>query len=293
MVAGNLLAQWRRDAQSKAIAAGISPAEVDWLLQEVAGLDRLALRLESFSTTSLPVSLAELNTLWEKRLLSRVPVQYLVGRCHWRRFSLEVSPDVLIPRPETEEIVELAFAAAQNSPTPHLDTGIWVDLGTGSGAIAIGLADILTNAQIYAVDLSASALNLAKKNATNLGFEERINFSQGSWWEPLSHLQGKVAGIVSNPPYIPTLTLPQLQPEVVQHEPHLALDGGKDGLASIRYLVQSSPQYLVSGGVWLIEMMAGQAEEVTHLLQQQGSYSNMQIFPDLAGIERFALAYRC
>ncbi|MEC4894839.1 MAG: peptide chain release factor N(5)-glutamine methyltransferase [Oscillatoria sp. PMC 1051.18] len=293
MVAGNLLAQWRRDAQSKAIAAGISPAEVDWLLQEVAGLDRLALRLESFSTTSLPVSLAELNTLWEKRLLSRIPLQYLVGKCHWRRFSLEVSPDVLIPRPETEDIVEIACAAAQNSPTPNLDAGIWVDLGTGSGAIAIGLADILTNAQIYAVDLSASALNLAKKNATNLGFEERINFSQGSWWEPLSHLQSKVAGMVSNPPYIPTLTLQQLQPEVVQHEPHLALDGGRDGLASIRYLVQSSPKYLVSGGVWLIEMMAGQAEEVTHLLQQQGSYSQIQIFSDLAGIERFALAYRC
>ncbi|MEC4983311.1 MAG: peptide chain release factor N(5)-glutamine methyltransferase, partial [Oscillatoria sp. PMC 1076.18] len=270
MVAGVLLAQWRRDAQSKAIAAGISPAEVDWLLQEVAGLERLALRLESFAATSVPVSLVELNALWEKRLRDRVPLQYLVGRCHWRRFSLEVSPDVLIPRPETEEIIELAFAAAQNSPTRDLDAGIWVDLGTGSGAIAIGLADILTNSQICAVDLSPSALNLARKNATNLGFADRIEFFQGSWWEPLSHLQGKVAGIISNPPYIPTLTLPQLQPEVVQHEPHLALDGGKDGLASIRYLVASSANYLVSGGVWLIEMMAGQAEDVTRLLQAEG-----------------------
>ena len=96
--------------------------------------------------------------------------------------------------------------------------------------------------------------------------------------------------MVSNPPYIPTALIAQLQPEVAQHEPHLALDGGTDGLDCIRHLIATAPDYLRPGGIWLIEMMAGQAETVKHLLQERGSYERIQIFPDLAGIERFALA---
>ena len=98
--------------------------------------------------------------------------------------------------------------------------------------------------------------------------------------------------MVANPPYIPSTLVPQLQPEVAHHEPQLALDGGADGLECIRHLVETSPAYLRSGGVWLIEMMAGQAQTVTELLQNQGSYCNIEIHADLAGIERFALAYR-
>ncbi len=98
--------------------------------------------------------------------------------------------------------------------------------------------------------------------------------------------------MVSNPPYIPTSLFSQLQPEVVKHEPHLALDGGIDGLEHIRYLIETAPDYLMSGGIWLIEMMTGQAEQVEAMLQKQGSYRNIKIFADLAGIDRFALAYR-
>ena len=99
--------------------------------------------------------------------------------------------------------------------------------------------------------------------------------------------------MVSNPPYIPTALVSQLQPEVANHEPHLALDGGRDGLEHIRYLVKTSADYLRPGGIWLIEMMLGQAQTVAQMLHSSGNYRKIQIFPDLAGIDRFTWAYRC
>jgi release factor glutamine methyltransferase len=293
-VSGLELWQWRQQAQQQAIAATVSPDEVDWLLQELAGLDRLSLRLESFkgrAAIDLCLPFAELVQLWQQRLEARVPVQYLVGFAPWRNFRLQVSPAVLIPRPETEMLVDLAARAVQNSDV-KLAQGDWADLGTGSGAIALGLADVFPNATIHAVDWSEAALAIAQINAQQLRLANRIHFYQGSWFQPLDGLRGKLNGIVSNPPYIPVGMLPDLQPEVVRHEPRLALDGGIDGLESIRHLVATAPDYLRSGGIWLIEMMAGQAEAVTDLLQQQGSYREIQIHADLAGIDRFALAYR-
>ena len=294
-VSGQELSDWRCEAKQAAIAAKVSPAEVDWLLQELTDLDSLELRLESFQTRAqIPLSkpLAELTQLWQQRLQKRLPVQYLVGKVPWRHFSLKVSPDVLIPRPETECLVDIALQTAQESPVKELESGNWVDLGTGSGAIALGLAEVLPNATIHAVDCSAAALAIAQENAAQLGFSDRIHFYQGSWWLPLKALAGKVSGMVSNPPYIPTELVSQLQPEVANHEPHLALDGGSDGLVYIRHLIETGPAYLRSGGIWLIEMMSGQAEVVAQMLSEQGNYKNIQIFPDLAGIERFALAYR-
>ncbi|AFZ56144.1 peptide chain release factor N(5)-glutamine methyltransferase [Anabaena cylindrica FACHB-243] len=292
-VCGLELWQWRNQAIETAIAHDILPLEVDWLLQEIAGLDRLALRLESFKTSTpikMQLSLDELEQLWQRRLHDRLPVQYIAGVTPWRFFKIAVSNAVLIPRPETECLIDLAVVAAKNSPIEGLEQGHWADLGTGSGAIALGLADVLTNTTIHAVDLSPEALAVAQTNAKNLGFAERIKFYQGSWWEPLKSLKCQFSGMVSNPPYIPTSTVLTLQPEVVNHEPHLALDGGVDGLDYIRHLIDISPHYLRPGGVWLIEMMAGQADTVRELLQNHGSYENIQIHADLAGIERFALA---
>ncbi|WP_150111528.1 peptide chain release factor N(5)-glutamine methyltransferase [Oscillatoria nigro-viridis] len=292
-VSGLELWQWVNQAKTEARSSDIPLAEIDWLLQELAGLDRLALRLESFKDLpkiELKLSLSELAQLWQRRLQERVPVQYLTGVAHWRHFSLKVTPAVLIPRPETELLIDLAVEAVKSygvNPKSH-----WVDLGTGSGAIAIGLASALTNARVYAVDCSSEALAVARLNAENLGLESRINFYQGSWWEPLAFLKGRVSGMVSNPPYIPSSTVLTLQPEVLKHEPHLALDGGFDGLECIRHLVETAPDYLESGGVWLVEMMAGQAEAVADMLDSHGSYCDVQIFSDLAGIDRFALAYR-
>jgi release factor glutamine methyltransferase len=285
--------QWRQAAQDQARAANVPVAEVDWLLQQLTGLDRLTLRLLSsndHTPIAMPHSLEELSQLWQQRLESRVPVQYLAGAAPWRNFVLSVSPAVLIPRPETEYVIDLAIDAVQHQP--KLKQGHWADLGTGSGAIALGLADAFAEASIHAVDRSVDALAVAQQNAQQLGLSDRIQFYQGDWFEPLTHLQGKLSGMVSNPPYIPSAMLSELQPEVVAHEPSLALDGGADGLDCIRHLVATAPNYLIPGGVWLIEMMAGQAEAVANLLQTQGNYGNVQIYPDLAGVDRFALAYR-
>jgi release factor glutamine methyltransferase len=275
--------------------AGVPTAEVDWLLQEVAGLDPLALRLESFKERSLlelQYPLPVLSQLWHQRLHDRLPIQYLARVTPWRHFQLKVSPGVLIPRPETEYLIDLAVEAAINSPTSNLASGHWADLGTGSGAIALGLAEVFPTATIHAVDCSADALAIARENAQQLGFAQRIQFYQGLWWEPLGTLKGQLSGMVANPPYIPSSLIQELQPEVRNHEPLLALDGGTDGLDSIRQLIATSPDYLLPGGVWLIEMMAGQADTVAQLLHKHGSYRNIQIIPDLAGIDRFALAYR-
>jgi release factor glutamine methyltransferase len=323
-VSGLELWRWINQAKAEAIESDIPLTELDWFLIELTGLDRLALRLESFKDLpkiELKLSLSELIELWRRRLQERMPMQYLTGTVHWRHFSLKVTPAVLIPRPETELLIDLAVEAvnsrleAENTnpestpPNPPLVRGgadfnpsklwggefgrsNWVDLGTGSGAIAIGLASELTNATIHAVDFSSEALAVARQNAENLGFAQKVNFYQGSWWEPLGFLKGRVSGMVSNPPYIPSSTVLTLQPEVLKHEPHLALDGGFDGLECIRHLVETAPDYLESGGVWLVEMMAGQAVAVADMLESHGSYCDVQIFADLAGVDRFALAYR-
>ncbi|PPS44311.1 peptide chain release factor N(5)-glutamine methyltransferase [Chroococcidiopsis sp. TS-821] len=294
LTSGLALWQWRSAAQRAALSAHIPVTEVDWLLQEVAGLDRLSLRLGSFKNLpeiQLQIPLSDLDRLWQRRIHDRLPVQYIAGATPWRQFKLAVSPAVLIPRPETECLIDLAVSAAQKSHEHH-ELGHWADLGTGSGAIAIGLAQAMPQATIHAVDCSAAALAIARQNAQALGFTHRIQFYQGSWWEPLAFLKGQLSGIVSNPPYIPSELVPQLQPEVALHEPWLALDGGADGLDCIRHLIGTSAAYLKPGGIWLIEMMAGQAEMVAALLQSHGSYGNIEIHKDLAGIERFALAYR-
>lgn len=291
--------EWRIWAVSIA-TDDISDREVDWLLQSVANVNRLTLRLESMANAKgtrtengrsieILISLDRLTALWLDRVQERKPVQYLVGTTCWRDFELVVSPAVLIPRPETESIIDIALAATDSVQ----QQGIWVDLGTGSGAIAIAIARSLPTARIYAVDSSSAALEIAQVNATQLKVLDRINFSHGSWWSSLTHLQGKVTVMLSNPPYIPSQEVLLLQPEVAQHEPHLALDGGLDGLDAIRVLIDTAPKYLQAGGIWLIEMMAGQGAAVVALLEQQGSYDDIEIINDLAGLDRFVLARMC
>lgn len=305
MVSGAALWQWWRSARQQAETAGVDRVELDWLLRAVADLDGLALRLESFRdrpVVCLTHSLAELEELWSRRICDRTPLQYLIGHTTWRDLAITVTPDVLIPRPETELMIDLVVEAiAQSSLGANLAQGIWVDLGTGSGILAMGLAQAMPQAQVYGVDVSAAALAIAAQNALHNGLTgqepdsgivPRVQWRQGSWFAPLADLAGQVAGMVSNPPYIPRSTIPSLQPEVAHHEPQLALDGGDDGLDSIRVLVATAPDYLQAGGLWLIEMMAGQAEAVTQLLVSHGAYEGIQIRSDLAGIPRFAIAHR-
>jgi release factor glutamine methyltransferase len=289
-ISGQELSQWRQQAIADLAQAQLSAKEVDIFLQAVTDLDTLSLRLQSFREREkipLSYSWSEITKRWQKRLQARVPLQYLLESVVWRNFILKVSPAVLIPRPETELLIDIVAETVRGE-----EGGIWVDLGTGSGAIAIGLASILTKAEIYAIDYSQTALAIAKENIINTGFADRIILKQGSWWTPLEKWKGQISGMVSNPPYIPSAEILDLQIEVREHEPRLALDGGEDGLTALRYLAATAPDYLRSGGLWLVEMRAGQGEKVAQMLENQGNYRQIQIINDLAGFDRFVLAER-
>ncbi|MEM9216972.1 MAG: HemK/PrmC family methyltransferase [Cyanobacteria bacterium P01_F01_bin.150] len=330
-IQGEDLWRWRQQAMQDAITYDIPVSEVDRFLQALTPLTRLDLRLNSFKTSAsiqLIISMDDLNARWYQRVVDRVPLQYVVGHTHWRDFQISVSPAVLIPRPETELLIDLAIAATESSSL--MRQGHWVDLGTGSGAIAIGLATAFPYATIHGVDCSEAALAIAQKNihdnsalhdghsddqseasqTGNIPLFERIHLHQGSWFSPwhTSHAKSGVAaafasvrpgganrqfsGIVSNPPYIPSNMVLDLQPEVTHHEPHLALDGGSDGLDCLRYLISQASTYLVPNGIFLLEMMAGQAETVAQLINHHGDYHSTAIYSDLAGIDRFVLT-RC
>ncbi|HEY9689826.1 MAG TPA: HemK/PrmC family methyltransferase, partial [Coleofasciculaceae cyanobacterium] len=137
---------------------------------------------------------------------------------------------------------------------------------------------------------SAAALAVAQQNAARIGLADHLQFAQGDWFAPLAQLAGRIAGMVSNPPYIPSAEVLALEPEVVRHEPHTALDGGADGLDCLRHLVATAPHYLRPGGLWLVELMAGQAPAVMDLLRANGQYGDIAAHQDLAGIDRFVSA---
>ncbi len=290
-VTGEAIWQWRHLAILDAKQFGISSREVDWLLMEVAGLDALALHLGSYrQLDQIPLKrpLEQLTQLWQEHLYALLPLQYVAGSLPWRDLTVQVNPSVLSPRPETEFLIDLIEILIQKQP--DLAQGIWVDLGTGSGAIAIALARLLQNAQIFASDISEAAIQLANQNITAYNLTNRITLLQGSWWDPFTTRE--ITGMLSNPPYIPTQMIEELEIQVKNHEPHLALDGGQDGLRDIRYLIESAPIYLCSGGVWLIELMINQSRIVAELLEKQGSYENIEIYQDFNGIERYVLARR-
>ncbi len=293
---GQALYQWRQWAIQLSKEHSIDPTEVDWLLQGLTPLKSLALRLGTYQGQSnIPISvpLTDFTKKWQQRVQDRIPVQYLAGETPWRHFSLTVTPDVLIPRPETELIINIVQTlVAEHSDIKGCKQGNWADLGTGSGAIALGLAHAFPKATLYATDVSPQALTIARHNAAKNHLSDRITFYQGSWLAPLSALEHQLSGIVTNPPYIPSQTVLTLQPEVAQHEPHLALDGGADGLDCIRTLINDSAGYLIPGGIWITELMDGQAHAVANLLAQQGEYIHVTIHQDLSGINRFVSAHK-
>lgn len=284
--------RWYDRARQQGIVAEVPPLELDWLVLQLTSLDRLALRLRSVSIATIPaaISLSEFEQRWQQRCWDRVPVQYLAGFTTWRSFDLRVTPDVLIPRPETEAIIDLAIEAAGNC----LD-GDWVDLGTGSGAIAIGLARELAArqaiARVHASDLSDAALAIARQNAADCGVADRIQFYQGSWFEPFQHHHPHLTfrAVISNPPYIPAATVDQLAPEVRDREPRLALDGGETGFDGLSVLIDQAPPWLERDGIWLVEHEARQGAALRDRLSQRG-YREVRTVQDWAGLDRFAIA---
>jgi len=233
--------------------------------------------------------LARLEELWRRHRRTAEPLQYLVGRCPWRDLELQVGPGVLIPRQETELLVDLALALAPPAPR---EAGLrWADLGTGSGALAVALARALPAGRGLAVDASDEALTFAALNRAAAGVEERFTLMRSDWWEALKPCWGELELVVANPPYIPSITVEGLEPVVRDHEPRSALDGGSDGLAALRTITAGASQALAPGGVLLLEHHHDQSQSVGLLLELAGLVE-VQAHRDLEGVRRFASGRR-
>lgn len=227
------------------------------------------------------------------------PIQYLTGHREFMGLDFIVTGDVLIPRPETEILVELAVDLIREEikPVKQKDEILpvtVVDLGTGCGAIAISLAKYLPGLRIYALDVSRAALAVARENAQLQGVSDCITFRWGELLTPLT-AELKCAPIdllLSNPPYIPSGELAGLSPEVRDFEPHRALDGGSDGLDFYRRIALEAPAYLRPGGWLVVEIGQGQDALVGKILEATGIFTTFRIAPDLAGIPRVLAAKR-
>ncbi|MDA1191611.1 MAG: peptide chain release factor N(5)-glutamine methyltransferase [Candidatus Poribacteria bacterium] len=225
-----------------------------------------------------------------KRRANREPVAYLIGKREFYSLDFEVNAHVLIPRPETEFLVETVVSLLRKSAisSPKI-----IDVGTGSGIVAVTLATELTarNPHIVGVDISQEALEVAARNAETHGVAERIAFVQSDLFE---HVEPDdwFDAIVSNPPYIPTDDLDGLQPEVSEHEPRAALDGGADGLDIIRRLIVGGATRLVPGGIVALEIGANQSEVVAQLVADTSAFDPPEIIQDYGGIDRIVVARR-
>ena len=285
-ISGEQLRAWRREQLR--INPG-SRAGLDWLL-EMEGkvpwqtLQAIWLYPEEPVTLAQPLQL--LAGLWEEHINKQVPLQYLVGRCPWRDMELQVDETVLIPRQETELLVEIALDLAIKQGC-CLEP--WLDLGCGSGCIAVALARAWPQSQGWAIDISAQSLNLAQANARAHGVEQAITWLQGNWLEPLLGQPSNWQLLISNPPYIPSGVVDNLEPLVLNNEPRLALDGGIDGLDAIRSICSMAPHVLAPGGWLLIEHHHNQANDVARLLQAAGLI-DLDAAMDLEGKLRFAIA---
>lgn len=214
-----------------------------------------------------------------------VPAQYIIGEQEFYGRPFEVTPAVLIPRPETELLVEAVLKFGQEltqTPDARLKA---VDIGTGSGAIAITLALQAATWDMYASDISPEALDVAARNATKL--QAAVEFRQGNLLEPFAGMAPDI--LVSNPPYIPARDIEELQPEVRDYEPRTALDGGPDGLEPYRIMMEQLPLLSAPPRLIAFELGMGQAGDVAQLLRRAGHWNDIITVPDLAGIDRHVL----
>jgi release factor glutamine methyltransferase len=213
------------------------------------------------------------------------PVAHLLGRKEFFSLEFEVGPAVLVPRPDSEWLVTECLRLAKGMPEPLV-----LDVGTGSGCLAVAVAHRHKKAQVTAVDVSAEALTVARRNAERHKVAERITFLQGDLFAPVP-AEGQFDFIVSNPPYIPSAEIATLAPDVRDHEPRLALDGGADGFAVFDRLVGGAANYLKPGGYLLVEIHAG-LEDVSRERIDRGGYELGKTILDLAGRPRVLCARR-
>ena len=267
--------------KNKGVETGRLDAE--WLLAAALGVDRLQLYLKY----DRPLRSEEREAFKPllRRRAGREPLQYIIGRTGFRELELKTDPRVLIPRPETEllvqEVLDWASAGAES---------VW-DMGTGAGAVALSLAAEGTWTRVVATDVSPEALSVAADNAERYDLGGHVEFREGSLFEPLEEGE-RFDVIVSNPPYIAEGEKGELQPEVRDWEPPEALFAGEDGLDVIRQLVAGAPKHLLSGGLLALECGLGQAEGIAADVQATGAFGAVRIRADLTGRPRFVTAER-
>jgi len=264
-------------------AAGIPSARVDaeWLLAAVLGVGRVEARLDL--DRALPAAVAARYEAAVGRRARREPLQQIVGWEAFRGLRVRLTADVLVPRPETETLVEWALELLP-PPRPGVRL-LALDLGTGSGVIACALAAERRDVDVVAIDMSRAAAAVARENARQLGLAERVTVVVGDLSDPLG--RGCADLLVSNPPYLPSAILSGLEPEVGAHEPRLALDGGGDGLRVIRRIVTSAREVLRPSALLLLETAGGsQAGAVAGLLRAAG-FTGVGVRADLAAVDRF------
>jgi release factor glutamine methyltransferase len=263
-------------ATLKAAGIGESRNEANLLLMHVLDRDRTFLLAHNEDQLSLN-QLGLYRSLIARRAES-YPLQYLTGHQEFFKLDFEVTPDVLIPRPETELIVEVGFEILKEKATP-----LFADLGTGSGAIAISLLRELPRARAIAVDISAAALSVAKRNAERHEVTDRLQLIESDLFSALES-RASFALIVSNPPYVPANDLNYLQHEV-RHEPTGALDGGPDGLTVIRRILKDAPEFLCARGHLVFEIGFDQHETVKAAIDD-AVWELIELRKDLQGIQR-------
>jgi release factor glutamine methyltransferase len=229
--------------------------------------------------------LAEYRTLISRRLQCE-PVAYIRGIKEFWTFSLEVNRDVLIPRPDTEIIVEEALDIYRNMSSPEIRI---LDIGTGSGAIALALAKEISNAKITATDISPAALSIAGRNAATYNLQDKIDFREGNLFEPV---EGTFDIIVCNPPYIPEEEYNELPAGVKDYEPRIALFAGKKGTEFYEKLIYQAVDYLQKKGWLLMEIGAKQEKEVREIIGESGFYDSVAMRRDYAGLPRVVRARR-
>ncbi len=280
-----LLTEAQADLASRHVGTPRLDAEV--LLSHILQTDRTSL----YTRLQRPLSAAHKRQFTEliARRKQREPLAYITGSREFWSLEFHVDRHVLIPRPETEIVVHTALRLLHKTA---LATPVILDIGTGSGCIAVALATELPQAALWALDIEDAALALARQNARRHAVDARLTFCQGDLFAPISHLTERFHLIVTNPPYIDRETLGTLQPEVRHWEPQRALDGGQDGLDFYRRLLYHSPNYLRPGGWLVMEIGQGQKDVILQVAQVQCRLSIQSCVQDYAGYDRVVVFQR-
>jgi release factor glutamine methyltransferase len=269
------------DGADRFTEAGLDCARQDALrlLASVLGGDGLVLYVEPRRPVDADAA-ARFRALVERRA-THEPVQHILGFEEFRGLRIAVTPDVLIPRPETEGLVERALELIADRPG-----ALVADIGTGSGAIACALAAARPDLEVLAVDQSLGALTVASDNVRALGLASRVRLLAGDLFGPLASLRGGLDMIVANPPYCPSGVIPTLPVEVGRFEPRLALDGGPDGMRILRRIIADASGFLRPGAWLVMEIGEEQAGALASLMAAEG-FSHIGARRDLRGVERY------